>query len=243
MTLISFPPPPPPVPLSVENVLQEIGLIQRFFKEKLSKNGNMPLTEDEDLPQKQRPPKPRLPPNGKISSPRKRPAKEAGPGKGHPKKKMRHIEGQGWVRAVDVDGKEKKDGPKDGGEKGEENKKDGNGGKKNGASKEGQGQSQGPEKEKGPGPGSKLKHSTSAMDLDEIPSAKVNGTAGMVNGVDHGAATAAPAVVVAAGKEKPDSAKTKTKDMTKGKENLKLNGTSTATNGEGGMISPESLEA
>ena len=32
--------------------------------------------EDEDLPQKQRFPKPRLPPTGKISSPRKRPIRE-----------------------------------------------------------------------------------------------------------------------------------------------------------------------
>jgi transcriptional activator SPT7 len=34
------------------------------------------LIEDEDLPQKQRFPKPRLPPTGKISSPRKRPLRE-----------------------------------------------------------------------------------------------------------------------------------------------------------------------
>jgi transcriptional activator SPT7 len=41
--------------------------------------------EDEDLPVKQRPPKPRLPPTGKISMPRKRPLH--GQGAGSKKKK------------------------------------------------------------------------------------------------------------------------------------------------------------
>lgn len=48
--------------------------------------------EDDDLPQKQRFPKPRLPPTGKISSPRKRPIREQGPGKGHPRKKVKLME-------------------------------------------------------------------------------------------------------------------------------------------------------
>ena len=48
--------------------------------------------EDEDLPQKQRYPKPRLPPSGKITSPRKKIVKEPGPGKGHPRKKMKLME-------------------------------------------------------------------------------------------------------------------------------------------------------
>lgn len=47
------------------------------------------MIEDDDLPQKQRFPKPRLPPTGKISSPRKRPLREQGPGKGHPRKKIK----------------------------------------------------------------------------------------------------------------------------------------------------------
>lgn len=43
---------------------------------KLQDNNNEPLVEDDDLPPKQRFPKPRLPPTGKISSPRKRPLRE-----------------------------------------------------------------------------------------------------------------------------------------------------------------------
>ncbi|KAI4165048.1 MAG: hypothetical protein LQ342_001325 [Letrouitia transgressa] len=81
--------PPPLSPLTVENVADQIGLVQDFFSEKLRANDNKPLIEDEDLPQKQRFPKPRLPPSGKISSPRKRPIREPGPGKGHPRKKMK----------------------------------------------------------------------------------------------------------------------------------------------------------
>lgn len=54
----------------------QVGLIQEYFAGKLRSNGNEPLVEDEDLPQKQRFPKPRLPPTGKISSPRKRPIRE-----------------------------------------------------------------------------------------------------------------------------------------------------------------------
>ena len=50
--------------------------MQDFFRDKLRKNHDDPLVEDEDLPQKQRFPKPRLPPTGKISSPRKRPIRE-----------------------------------------------------------------------------------------------------------------------------------------------------------------------
>lgn len=68
--------------------------MQAFFLEKLTKNHDNPLVEDDDLPQKQRFPKPRLPPTGKITSPRKRPIKEPGPGKGHPKKKMKLNDGE-----------------------------------------------------------------------------------------------------------------------------------------------------
>lgn len=53
------------------------------------------MIEDDDLPQKQRFPKPRLPPTGKISSPRKRPLREQGPGKGHPRKKIKLDDGKG----------------------------------------------------------------------------------------------------------------------------------------------------
>lgn len=68
--------PEPWRPVTSENIEEEIGLVQTFFKEKLDKMPGDPLIEDEDLPAKQRFPKPRLPPTGKISSPRKRPLRE-----------------------------------------------------------------------------------------------------------------------------------------------------------------------
>lgn len=71
-----------------------IGLVQEFFLAKLHANNNQPLVEDDDLPLKQRFPKPRLGANGKITSPRKRPIKEPGPGKGHPRKKMKLNDGE-----------------------------------------------------------------------------------------------------------------------------------------------------
>lgn len=72
----TFPPPEPYEPITIENVGNQIGLVQDFFRSKLRQNHDEPLVEDEDLPQKQRFPKPRLPPTGKISSPRKRPIRE-----------------------------------------------------------------------------------------------------------------------------------------------------------------------
>lgn len=71
-----FTPPPAYEPITLDNLPLQIGLVQDFFREKLRKNHDEPLVEDEDLPQKQRFPKPRLPPTGKISSPRKRPIRE-----------------------------------------------------------------------------------------------------------------------------------------------------------------------
>ena len=75
-TGITFEPPEPYEALSMDSLPSHIGLVQDFFREKLRKNHDEPLVEDEDLPQKQRFPKPRLPPTGKISSPRKRPIRE-----------------------------------------------------------------------------------------------------------------------------------------------------------------------
>lgn len=72
--------------VTVENIQDQIGLIKNFFLAKLHANGDAPLIEDEDLPIKQRFPKPRLPPNGKILSPRKRPPKEL---QGNAKKKKK----------------------------------------------------------------------------------------------------------------------------------------------------------
>lgn len=73
-----FEPLPPLPPITKESVKEQIGLVKNFFLAKLHANGDEPLVEDEDLPVKQRFPKPRLPPTGKISSPRKRPARELG---------------------------------------------------------------------------------------------------------------------------------------------------------------------
>ncbi|KAF7846347.1 hypothetical protein BT93_L4513 [Corymbia citriodora subsp. variegata] len=73
---IVFPPPATYEPVTTENLASQISLVQDFFATKLAANQGRPLIEDEDLPQKQRFPKPRLPPTGKISSPRKRPLRE-----------------------------------------------------------------------------------------------------------------------------------------------------------------------
>ncbi|KAI7525071.1 hypothetical protein KC331_g17746, partial [Hortaea werneckii] len=75
-TGIVFPQPEPYDAVSMDTLPNQIGLVHDFFREKLRKNHEEPLVEDEDLPQKQRFPKPRLPPTGKISSPRKRPIRE-----------------------------------------------------------------------------------------------------------------------------------------------------------------------
>ncbi|KAF2087188.1 hypothetical protein K490DRAFT_42539 [Saccharata proteae CBS 121410] len=68
--------PAPYEPITIDTVHNHIGLVQGFFLERLHANNDEPLVEDEDLPAKQRFPKPRLPPTGKISSPRKRPLRE-----------------------------------------------------------------------------------------------------------------------------------------------------------------------
>jgi transcriptional activator SPT7 len=71
-----MPQPAPIEPVTVDNVQHEVGIIQAFFLNRLINNKNESLIEDDDLPPKQRFPKPRLPPTGKITSPRKRPIRE-----------------------------------------------------------------------------------------------------------------------------------------------------------------------
>ncbi len=105
----ALPPPRPLPPLTIKTLTPQIRLVHNFFLAKLhapapsnAANSNatlapgaendIALIEDDDLPQKQRFPKPRLPPTGKISSPRKRPIREPGPGKGHPRKKIKMME-------------------------------------------------------------------------------------------------------------------------------------------------------
>lgn len=63
-------------PVTKENILDQIGLVKNFFLAKLHANGDQPLIEDEDLPVKQRKPRPRLGATGKIVSAQKRPPKE-----------------------------------------------------------------------------------------------------------------------------------------------------------------------
>lgn len=98
--------PPSLQPVTLQSLTNEIGLIHNFFQAKLHANNDQPLVEDDDLPQKHKLPKPRLPPTGKITSPRKKPVREAGPGKGHPKKKMRLVEGA-WVKESELLEREK----------------------------------------------------------------------------------------------------------------------------------------
>jgi len=63
-------------PVTTENIQDHIGLVKNFFLAKLHANSDQPLIEDEDLPIKQRRPRPRLGATGKIVSPQKRPPKE-----------------------------------------------------------------------------------------------------------------------------------------------------------------------
>ncbi|KAH7325005.1 hypothetical protein B0I35DRAFT_348659 [Stachybotrys elegans] len=71
-----FEPLPPSQPVTKESIQDEIGLVKNFFLAKLHANGDQPLIEDEDLPVKQRKPRPRLGASGKIISAQKRPPKE-----------------------------------------------------------------------------------------------------------------------------------------------------------------------
>ena|ERR1700738_5081667 len=67
-----YPEPPLWEPVTLESIESEISLIQQYFRDKLSKSEQPYLIEDENLPVKQRHAKPRLPPTGKINTPRKR---------------------------------------------------------------------------------------------------------------------------------------------------------------------------
>jgi transcriptional activator SPT7 len=73
---VVMPEPPKFEPVTIQTVESQIGLVQSWLFSKLHANDSQPLVEDDDLPLKQRFPKPRLPPTGKISSPRKRPLRE-----------------------------------------------------------------------------------------------------------------------------------------------------------------------
>ncbi|KAF2629907.1 transcriptional activator spt7 [Macroventuria anomochaeta] len=68
--------PPKFEPVTAQVAESQIGLVRDWLLNKLHNNSDQTLVEDDDLPPKQRFPKPRLPPTGKISSPRKRPLRE-----------------------------------------------------------------------------------------------------------------------------------------------------------------------
>jgi transcriptional activator SPT7 len=70
--LKEIPEPPPWDPMTSESIDFEIGLIHKFLQDKLSSSTEQYIIEDENLPIKLRPAKPRLPPTGKINTPRKR---------------------------------------------------------------------------------------------------------------------------------------------------------------------------
>lgn len=67
---------PPSDPVTTDTIQHHIGLVKNFFLAKLHANGDQPLVEDEDLPTKQRKPRPRLGASGKIMSAQKRPPRE-----------------------------------------------------------------------------------------------------------------------------------------------------------------------
>ena len=81
-----FPPLPPLERVTIENVHEQVGIVKNFFLAKLHANKDEALLEDDELPVKSRPPRPRLGPTGKITSPRKRPLKEQA---GNAKKKKK----------------------------------------------------------------------------------------------------------------------------------------------------------
>jgi len=85
-TQAEHPEPPPWEPVTADSIDTEIGLIRNFLRTKLTSDGPY-LIEDENRPLKQRPAKPRLPPTGKISTPRKR--KDAPGPQGSAKKKKK----------------------------------------------------------------------------------------------------------------------------------------------------------
>ncbi|KLP03298.1 related to transcription regulator SPT7 [Fusarium fujikuroi] len=71
-----FEPLPSSEPVTKENIQEQIGLVKNFFLAKLHANGDQPLVEDEDLPTKQKKPRPRLGASGKIVTAQKRSPKE-----------------------------------------------------------------------------------------------------------------------------------------------------------------------
>ncbi|RDA82704.1 hypothetical protein CP532_3920 [Ophiocordyceps camponoti-leonardi (nom. inval.)] len=76
VSLDTFDALPPSEPVTKDSIQDDIGLARNFFLAKLHANADQALVEDEDLPVKQRKPRPRLGASGKIMSAQKRPPKE-----------------------------------------------------------------------------------------------------------------------------------------------------------------------
>ena len=70
ITSTVFPTPPAYPPITMQTLPLQIGLVQNFYRAKLESNKGEPLTEDLELPPKQRPTatRPRVPASGKIPS-------------------------------------------------------------------------------------------------------------------------------------------------------------------------------
>ncbi|EPX72367.1 SAGA complex bromodomain subunit Spt7 [Schizosaccharomyces octosporus yFS286] len=67
-----YPLPPRYPPITRESVKDEVNLIQEFLTARMDEFGLDELIEDEDIRPRNKPPRPRLPPNGKITTGRKR---------------------------------------------------------------------------------------------------------------------------------------------------------------------------
>ena len=104
-----FPPPEPLEPVTSDNVTSMIGIAQDYFAGKLAANQGRALVEDEDLPPKQRFPKPRLGPTGKISSPRKRPLREQQAAAKKKKRKLEEQAKESSIRPLKLDLPDSKD--------------------------------------------------------------------------------------------------------------------------------------
>lgn len=99
-----FVPPPPYSRVNVENVESEIGLVKEYFKRRLKENGDRPLAEDQDLPVKQRKGygRARVPATGKIGDGKlgASPQKKAAP-KSEPKEKVSKLNLTNGVKLED----------------------------------------------------------------------------------------------------------------------------------------------
>lgn len=69
-----YPPPPPFDAFTAEDVEEQIGLLRDFFRQKIADGTDGHIVEDENLPPKTKPFRPKVPPSGKIATPKKKPS-------------------------------------------------------------------------------------------------------------------------------------------------------------------------